>query len=102
MGRGNFDNERWRLADQAANCLSIDRDVCRRAFYQEPEERVHRVIRWVISERNLPGHDPERMIEGWARKHGAGVYGEDHRRGGLEHIEGIVALTILGEFDAAA
>jgi len=102
VGSGNFDNERWRLADQAANCLSIDREVCRRAFYQEPEERVHRVIRWVISERNLPGHDFERIIEGWSVKHGAGVYGEDHRHGSLKRIEGIVAQTILGEYDAAA
>ena len=42
------------------------------------------------------------MIEGWARKHGVGVYGEDHRRGGLEHIEGIVTQTVLGEYEAAA
>ena len=42
------------------------------------------------------------MIEGWARKHGVGVYGEDHRRGSLEHIEGIVAQTVLGEYEAAA
>ena len=97
-----IENEGWRVADRAANLLSVDRDVCRRAFYQEPEERVGEVVRWVISERNLPGHDSERMIEGWAREHGAGVYGEDHRRGSLEHIEGIVVRAILGERDAAA
>jgi hypothetical protein len=101
VGSGNFDNERWRLADQAANCLSIDREVCRRAFYQEPEERVHRVIRWVISERNLLGRHPERMIEGWARKRGAGVYGENRRHGSLEHVEEIVARAILGRGAAA-
>lgn len=65
-------------------CPSIGRCAVERSFYQEPEERVHRVIRWVISERNLPGHDFEQMIEGWARKHGAGVYGEDHRHGSLK------------------
>ena len=101
VGRGNFDNERWRLADQAADFLSIDRDACRRAFHQEPEERVHRVIRWVISERNLPEHHPERIIECWARKHDAGVYGESRRHGRLEHVEEIVARAILGR-DAAA
>ena len=94
-------NEDWRVADRAADFLSIDRDACRRAFYREPEERVREVVRWVLSERDLPGHDPERAIEGWAREHGAGVYGEDRRRGGLEHVEGIVARTVSGR-DAAA
>ena len=42
-----IENEDWRMADQAANFLSIDRDACRRAFYQEPEERVRKVVRWV-------------------------------------------------------
>jgi hypothetical protein len=97
-----IENEDWRVADQAADFLSIDRDACRRAFYQEPEERVRKVVRWVLAERNLPGHDPERMIESWARGRGAGVYGENRRRGGsLEHVEGIVARTILGRYDAA-
>ena len=102
MGRANFDNERWRLADQAADFLSLDRDVCRRAFHREPEERVRMVIRWVVSERNLLGHDPERMIEGWARQHGAGVYGQNRRCGSLEHVEGILARTILFGRDAVA
>ena len=55
-----------------------------------------------MSERNLPGHAPERMIEDWARERGAGVYGENGRRGGgLEHVEGIVARSVLGR-DAVA
>ncbi len=96
-----IENEGWRVADQAANFLSIDRDVCRRAFHQEPEERVGEVVRWVLSERNLPGHDPERTIERWARKHGAGVYGQDRQRGSLEHIEEIMVRTMLFGRDAA-
>jgi hypothetical protein len=96
-----IENERWRIADKAANFLSIDRDACRKAFHQESEERVREVIQWVISERNLPEHDPERMIEHWAREHGAGVYGEDRRRGSLEHVERIVTQAIFGR-DAAA
>ena len=96
-----IENEGWRVVDRAADLLSVDRDVCRRAFYQEPEERVRDVIQQVLSERNLPGHDPERMIERWAREHGAGVYGENRRHGSLEHVEDIAARTIFGR-DAAA
>ncbi len=94
-------NQDWRVADQAAGFLCIDRDVCRRAFYREPEERVREVVRWVLSERSLPGHDPERMIERWAREHDAGVYSRNRRRGSLEQVEGIVVRTVLGR-DAAA
>ncbi len=93
-------NEDWRVADQAANFLAIDRDVCRRAFYGEPEERVREVVRWVLAEVGLPGHDPERAIEGWARKRGAGVYGENRQYSGLEHVGAIVARTVSGR-DAA-
>jgi hypothetical protein len=58
-----IENERWRVADRAADLLSVDRDVCRRAFHREPEERVREVVRWVLSERNISEHvDPERMI----------------------------------------
>lgn len=96
-----IENEGWRVADRAADFLSVDREVCRRAFHREPEERVHEVVRWVLSERDLPGHDPERMIERWAREHGAGVYSRDRRRGGLEQVEGIVARALFGR-DAAA
>lgn len=96
-----IENEGWRIADQAADFLCVDRDVCRRAFYQEPEERVREIVRWVLAEQNLSGCDPERMIEGWARKHGAGVYKENCRRGSLEHVEGIIARTILGSNAAA-
>ena len=94
-------NEDWGAADQAAEFLAIDREVCRRAFYREAEERVREVVRWVLSERDLPGHDPERAIEGWARERSAGVYGEGRRRGSLEHVGGIVARTVPGR-DAAA
>jgi hypothetical protein len=91
-----IENEGWRVADEAADLLSVDREVCRRAFYQEPEERVYEVVRQVLAERDLPEHDPERMIEGWAREHGAGVYGKRPRRSNLENIEGIVIRAILG------
>ena len=40
-----IENERWRVADRAAVFLSVDRDVCRRAFHREPEERVREVVR---------------------------------------------------------
>ena len=91
----------WGLADQAANLLCIDRDVCRRAFYGEPEERVREVVRWVLSERDLPGHDPERMVERWAREYETGIYGRNRRRGSVEHVEEILVRIISGR-DAAA
>ena len=92
-----IENERWRVADRAADLLSVDREAYRRAFHQEPEERVREAVRWALSERNLPGHAPEQMIEGWARERGADVYGENGRRGGsLEHVEGIVAQAYWG------
>ena len=97
-----IENERWRIADEAANFLAVDRDVCRKAFHGEPDMRVRKVIQWVRSERNLPGHDPEQMIQRWAREHGAGVYSEKRRRSNLEHAEGIVTRAILGARDAAA
>ena len=96
-----FTNEDWRLADQAAAFLRVDRDVCRRAFHREPGHRVREVVRWVLSERDLPGHDPERMIEGWAREHRAGVYGDRRRAGGLERVDGIAIRAIVGR-DAVA
>ena len=98
-----IENERWRVADRAADLLSVDREACRRAFHHEPEEHVREAVRWALSERNLPGHAPERMIEGWARERGAGVYSENGRRGGgLEHVEGIVARTVLGRYTVAS
>ncbi len=96
-----IENERWKAADQAADLLSVDREVCRRAFYREPEERVHEVVRWVLSERDLPGYDPERTIEQWAREYGAGVYGKNHTTEGLEHLQEILFRTILGRETAA-
>ncbi len=96
-----IENEGWRAADRAADFLSVDRDTCRRAFHREPEERVHEVVRRVLAEQGFPGYDPERMIEVWAREGSAGVYGENRRRGSLEHVEGIVIRAISGR-DAAA
>ncbi len=94
-------NERWRVADRAADLLSVDRDVCRRAFHSEPEKRVQEVVRWVLADRDLSEHDLERRIEAWAREHGAGVYGENRRCADLEHVQGLVVRTVLGR-DAAA
>jgi len=98
-----IENERWRVADQAAALLSVDREVCRRAFYNEPEERVQKVIRWVISERDLaPEQDPEGMIELWACEQGAGVCGQScHRTGGLEHLEEVLVRAIFRRETAA-
>jgi hypothetical protein len=99
-----FSSEEWRLADKAAAFLRVDRDVCRRAFHREPAYRVREVVQWVLSERNLPGHDPESMIEAWARDHGAGVYSDQRRGGDLERVDGIavdVISTIAGR-DAVA
>ncbi len=96
-----IENERWRIADQAADFLSIDREVCRRAFHREPEERVREVVRWVLAEQGLPGHEAEGMIEGWARERGAGIYGQSHRTGGLEHLEEVLVRTIFRRETAA-
>ena len=96
-----IENERWRVADRAADSLSVDREVCRRAFHGEPDERVREVIRWVLSERDLPGRDPERMIERWAREQGAGVYSRNRRHADLERVEGAVDQAVFGH-DAAA
>ena len=99
-----FTNEEWRLADKAATFLRVDRDVCRRAFHREPAHRVREVVRWVLSERNLPGYDPESMIEGWARDNGAGVYSDQRRGGDLERVDGIVmgVMSTLVTRDAVA
>jgi len=95
VGSGNVDNERWRIADQTAAFLSVDRDVCRRAFYGEPLGLVSEVVQWVRSEKDAPDFDPERMIIDWARSVGAGVFDEGRRRGhDLTHLGKIVA----GEF----
>jgi hypothetical protein len=96
-----IENEGWRVADEAADLLEVDREVCRRAFYQEPEERVREVVQWVLSQRRLLGYDTERVIESWACEHGAGVYGEKRWVGSLEHVEGIV-IRILLRHDTAA
>ncbi len=92
-----IENERWRVADRAADFLSVDREVCRRAFYKEPEKRVQEVVLWVLSERG----DPERMIERWAREQGAGVYGQSHRTGGLEHLREVLVRTSFRRATAA-
>ena len=96
-----IENEDWGVADRAADFLSVDRDVCRKAFYREPEERVREVVRWALAQAHLPGHDPERMIERWAREHGAGVYNHHRRRGGLEQVGGIAARALFGRGAAA-
>lgn len=94
-------NEDWHLADKAATFLQVDRDVCRRAFHRESEHRVREVVRWVLSHRNSADHDRERLIEGWARRHRAGVYGELRRSGDLEHGGEIVIRAVFGR-DAVA
>jgi len=52
-------HEDWRVADRAADLLSIDREVCRRAFYQEPEERVREIVQWVLAEQGVARDDLE-------------------------------------------
>ncbi len=104
MVEDHFTDGEWRLADKAAAFLGVDRDVCRRAFHREPAHRIREVVRWVLSERNLPGHDPEGMIEGWAREHSAGVYGDRRRDGDLERVDGIamgLMNTIVGRDEVA-
>jgi hypothetical protein len=96
-----IENERWRVADRAADFLSVDREVCRRAFHKEPEKRVQEVVLRVLSERDDPEHDPERMIERWARQQGAGVYGQSHRTGGLEHLREVLVRTLFRRATAA-
>jgi hypothetical protein len=97
-----IENERWRVADRAAVFLSVDPDVCRRAFHREPEERVREVVRWSYPSGTYSGHDdPERMIEWWARDQRAGLYAEDRRRADLDRVGGMVVRTILG-YDPAA
>jgi hypothetical protein len=96
-----IENDDWGVADRAADFLCADREACRRAFYREPEERVREVVQWVLSERGLPEHGPERKIERWAREHGAGVYGRNRRHGGLEQVEDILTRAMFGR-DAAA
>jgi hypothetical protein len=90
-----IENEGWEVADRAADLLSIDRDVCRRAFHREPEECVREILRWVLAQRDVPGYDPERMIEGWAREHGSGLFGEDYRHASLEHVGDVVVRALL-------
>jgi hypothetical protein len=96
-----FDNEDWQFADKAAAFLGVDRDVCRRAFHREPAYRVRAVVRRVLSERNLPGYNPEQAIEEWARERRAGVYGAGRRRGDLERGRRIVVRAVFGR-DAVA
>lgn len=94
-------NKDWYLADNAATFLQVDRDVCRRAFHREPEHRVREVVRWVLSQGDLAEHDRERMIERWARRQRAGVYGELRRSGDLEYGGEIAVRAVPGR-DAVA
>ena len=88
-----YGNERWRIADQTAAFLQVDRDVCRRAFYEEPLGLVSEVVEAVRSWEDEPGYDPEELIENWARDEGAGLYDAKHCRGG-----GLVPLgDIMGD-----
>ena len=96
VSRGNLDNERWKIADQTAAFLAVDRDVCRRAFYGEPLGLVSEVVWWVRSEKDAPDFDPERMIMDWARDVGAGVYDKDRRHNrGLIHVGDMAADEFL-------
>jgi hypothetical protein len=85
-----YGDERWRIADQTAAFLQVDRDVCRRAFYEEPLGLVSEVVEAVRSWEDDPDYDPENLIESWARNEGAGVYDEERRHGG-----GLVPLGVL-------
>ena len=53
-----IENERWRVADRAADYLSVDWEACRRAFLQEPEERVREAVRWACPSESCPGTTP--------------------------------------------
>jgi hypothetical protein len=89
-------DERWRIADQTAAHLQIDRDVCRRAFYGEPLGLVSEVVEAVCSWKDDPDYDPEELIESWARDEGAGVYEEGRcHRGSLVPIGNIVGDQLL-------
>lgn len=95
MGALAFENDRWRVADQTAAFLSVDRDVCRRAFYAEALSFISEVVECIRSWESDPDYDPERMIEDWARDEGAGVFDTDRRyNSDLTHVEG----TASGEF----
>ncbi len=76
--------EDWQLAASVGAFLSVDRDVCRRAFHREPAYRVRAFALRVFSERHLPGCDAEETIENWAAERSAGVYGAGQRSGELE------------------
>ncbi len=43
-----IENEYWRVADRAADYLSADRKVCRRALHRETEECVREAVRWIL------------------------------------------------------
>ncbi len=96
MGALAFENERWRIADQTAAFLSIDRDVCRRAFYGESLNLVSQVVESVRSWESDPDYDPEKMIEDWGRDVGAGVFDEERRyKSDLTHIEKVLSGEVL-------
>jgi hypothetical protein len=88
-------NKRWKIADQTAAFLQVDRDVCRRAFYGEPLSLVSEVVGSVRSWKDDPNYDPEQMIEDWAREVRAGIFDEDRGYGSdLTHVGDILS----GEF----
>jgi uncharacterized protein with beta-barrel porin domain len=88
-----IENERWRVADRAADSLSVDREACRRAFHQEPEERVREAVRARLraDDRRLGPRAQRRRL--WQN---------GRREGGLEHVEGIVARSVWGRYAAAS
>lgn len=91
-----YENERWWAADQTAAFLSVDRDTCRRAFYGEPLSLVSEVVGWVRSQEHEPNYDPEKLIEGWAREVGAGVFDEERRgKSNFTHVGEVVADEFL-------
>jgi hypothetical protein len=70
--------------------------VCRRAFYEEPLSLVSEVVESVRSWEGDPSHDPEKMIEDWARDVDAGVFDEERRyKSDLTHVGEIMGGELL-------
>lgn len=85
MGINFHAGEEWRLPDLTAAYLSVDRDVCRRAFFGEPVHVICEAVGLISAGRDDPDRDPEEEITAWARERGAGVFGEKrHRNGGFQ------------------
>ena len=91
-------SEDWRLPDLTAAYLCVDRDVCRRAFFDETVEAVSEAVRYVLAGKGAPDYDPERALTEWARGRGAGVFGEKRHRthGQLRHVGAVAEGVLLG------